>query len=175
MSPGSSTENYPAFAHIGLRENPGKNLNQNHLKAVVYTTPVNDAEDLLQRVENACQLNRDDNTNSPVVFHHCYKNDARLIPFEDLSLATILPIMHVRYLSDYAMNYLALERKRPMQTSDVDDDDDYNDVKLIFETSAVNVQTTRSIPFVLLSLRQHLGDRKASSGASYGTSKTTSS
>ncbi|KAJ4439326.1 hypothetical protein ANN_07448 [Periplaneta americana] len=26
--------------------------------------------------------------------------------------------MHVRYLSDYAMNYLALERKRPMQTSD---------------------------------------------------------
>ncbi|KAJ4430218.1 hypothetical protein ANN_22429 [Periplaneta americana] len=25
--------------------------------------------------------------------------------------------MHVRYLSDYAMNYLALERKRPMQTS----------------------------------------------------------
>ncbi|KAJ4427414.1 hypothetical protein ANN_25036 [Periplaneta americana] len=28
MSPGSSTENYPAFAHIGLRENPGKNLNQ---------------------------------------------------------------------------------------------------------------------------------------------------
>ncbi|KAJ4445332.1 hypothetical protein ANN_07137 [Periplaneta americana] len=28
MSPESSTENYPAFAHIGLRENPGKNLNQ---------------------------------------------------------------------------------------------------------------------------------------------------
>ncbi|KAJ4427031.1 hypothetical protein ANN_26830 [Periplaneta americana] len=28
MSPGSTTENYPAFAHIGLRENPGKNLNQ---------------------------------------------------------------------------------------------------------------------------------------------------
>ncbi|KAJ4433619.1 hypothetical protein ANN_15929 [Periplaneta americana] len=28
MSPGSSTETYPAFAHIGLRENPGKNLNQ---------------------------------------------------------------------------------------------------------------------------------------------------
>ncbi|KAJ4443432.1 hypothetical protein ANN_05101 [Periplaneta americana] len=44
-------------------------------------------------------------------------SNARLIPFEDLSLVTILPIMHVRYLSDYAMNYLALERKRPMQTS----------------------------------------------------------
>ncbi|KAJ4428376.1 hypothetical protein ANN_24395 [Periplaneta americana] len=28
MSPGSSTENYPEFARIGLRENPGKNLNQ---------------------------------------------------------------------------------------------------------------------------------------------------
>ncbi|KAJ4448903.1 hypothetical protein ANN_00295 [Periplaneta americana] len=28
MSPGASTESYPAFAHIGLRENPGKNLNQ---------------------------------------------------------------------------------------------------------------------------------------------------
>ncbi|KAJ4436388.1 hypothetical protein ANN_19020 [Periplaneta americana] len=28
MSPGSNTESYPAFAHIGLRENPGKNLNR---------------------------------------------------------------------------------------------------------------------------------------------------
>ncbi|KAJ4436863.1 hypothetical protein ANN_16995 [Periplaneta americana] len=28
MSPGSCTESYPVFAHIGLRENPGKNLNQ---------------------------------------------------------------------------------------------------------------------------------------------------
>ncbi|KAJ4447321.1 hypothetical protein ANN_09325 [Periplaneta americana] len=28
MSTRSSTESYPAFAHIGLRENPGKNLNQ---------------------------------------------------------------------------------------------------------------------------------------------------
>ncbi|KAJ4439724.1 hypothetical protein ANN_07852 [Periplaneta americana] len=28
MSPRSNTESYPAFAHIGLRENPGKNLNQ---------------------------------------------------------------------------------------------------------------------------------------------------
>ncbi|KAJ4450373.1 hypothetical protein ANN_01794 [Periplaneta americana] len=28
MSPGSRTESYPAFARIGLRENPGKNLNQ---------------------------------------------------------------------------------------------------------------------------------------------------
>ncbi|KAJ4435253.1 hypothetical protein ANN_23831 [Periplaneta americana] len=28
MSPGSNTDNYPAFAHIRLRENPGKELNQ---------------------------------------------------------------------------------------------------------------------------------------------------
>ncbi|KAJ4431404.1 hypothetical protein ANN_20001 [Periplaneta americana] len=28
MSPGSSTDSYPAFAHIGLRENPRTNLNQ---------------------------------------------------------------------------------------------------------------------------------------------------
>ncbi|KAJ4437000.1 hypothetical protein ANN_17132 [Periplaneta americana] len=28
MRPGSSTESYPAFARIGLRENPGRNLNQ---------------------------------------------------------------------------------------------------------------------------------------------------
>ncbi|KAJ4439418.1 hypothetical protein ANN_07542 [Periplaneta americana] len=28
MSPGSNTVSYPAFAHIGLRENPRKNLNQ---------------------------------------------------------------------------------------------------------------------------------------------------
>ncbi|KAJ4428369.1 hypothetical protein ANN_24388 [Periplaneta americana] len=28
ISPGSSTESYPAFARIGLMENPGKNLNQ---------------------------------------------------------------------------------------------------------------------------------------------------
>ncbi|KAJ4437708.1 hypothetical protein ANN_17853 [Periplaneta americana] len=28
MSPGSNSESYPSFAHIGWRENPGKNLNQ---------------------------------------------------------------------------------------------------------------------------------------------------
>ncbi|KAJ4434381.1 hypothetical protein ANN_22941 [Periplaneta americana] len=35
MSPGSSTDSYPAFAHIGLRENSGKNVNQ----YVIHTTP----------------------------------------------------------------------------------------------------------------------------------------
>ncbi|KAJ4443958.1 hypothetical protein ANN_05747 [Periplaneta americana] len=33
MSPGSRTENYPAYAHTGLRENPGKNLNQSLMLA----------------------------------------------------------------------------------------------------------------------------------------------
>ncbi|KAJ4432897.1 hypothetical protein ANN_15153 [Periplaneta americana] len=28
MNPEANTESYPAFAHIGLRENPGENLNQ---------------------------------------------------------------------------------------------------------------------------------------------------
>jgi hypothetical protein len=32
-----------------------------HLKTVVYATPVNDAENLLQRVQNACHVIRDDN------------------------------------------------------------------------------------------------------------------
>ncbi|KAJ4435985.1 hypothetical protein ANN_18609 [Periplaneta americana] len=36
MSPGSSTESYPAFAHIGLRENPGKNLKQMSPNGVYY-------------------------------------------------------------------------------------------------------------------------------------------
>ncbi|KAJ4431290.1 hypothetical protein ANN_19887 [Periplaneta americana] len=35
MSPRSSTESYPAFAHIGLRENPGKNFNQNMGEVIV--------------------------------------------------------------------------------------------------------------------------------------------
>ncbi|KAJ4444457.1 hypothetical protein ANN_06249 [Periplaneta americana] len=36
MSPGSSTESYPAFAHIDLRENPGKNLNQQEDRDITY-------------------------------------------------------------------------------------------------------------------------------------------
>ncbi|KAJ4436484.1 hypothetical protein ANN_16515 [Periplaneta americana] len=43
MSPGSSTESYSAFARIGLKENPGKNLNQNfyfkpHYPILTYAT-----------------------------------------------------------------------------------------------------------------------------------------
>jgi hypothetical protein len=32
-----------------------------HLKTVVYATPVNYAEDLWERVQNSCQVIRDDN------------------------------------------------------------------------------------------------------------------
>ncbi|KAJ4441866.1 hypothetical protein ANN_11726 [Periplaneta americana] len=32
MSPDSNTESYPAFARIGLRKNPGRNLNQNEIR-----------------------------------------------------------------------------------------------------------------------------------------------
>ncbi|KAJ4445030.1 hypothetical protein ANN_06829 [Periplaneta americana] len=34
MSPESTTESYPAFARIGLRKSPGKNLNQ------IFTVPI---------------------------------------------------------------------------------------------------------------------------------------
>ncbi|KAJ4429661.1 hypothetical protein ANN_21862 [Periplaneta americana] len=37
MSPGSSTESCPAFARIGLRENPGKNLNQRFWRVSLST------------------------------------------------------------------------------------------------------------------------------------------
>ncbi|KAJ4437123.1 hypothetical protein ANN_17258 [Periplaneta americana] len=36
MSPESSTENYPAFARIELRKNPGKNLNQTFTISIVF-------------------------------------------------------------------------------------------------------------------------------------------
>ncbi|KAJ4438261.1 hypothetical protein ANN_14200 [Periplaneta americana] len=45
MSPGSSTESYPAFAHIGLRENPGKNLNQ--VQQNLYNSYNHDSENCL--------------------------------------------------------------------------------------------------------------------------------
>ncbi|KAJ4435942.1 hypothetical protein ANN_18564 [Periplaneta americana] len=50
MSPGSSTESYPAFARIGLRENPGKNLNQAHDKDNKYHD--NDKDHDNDRVKN---------------------------------------------------------------------------------------------------------------------------
>ncbi|KAJ4443004.1 hypothetical protein ANN_04653 [Periplaneta americana] len=39
MSPGSSTDSNPVFAHIGLRENPGKNLNQKQTSYKMISVP----------------------------------------------------------------------------------------------------------------------------------------
>ncbi|KAJ4451454.1 hypothetical protein ANN_02916 [Periplaneta americana] len=46
MNPGSSTKSFPAFAHIGLRENPGKNLNQASSEEASLTTLLRDDSDL---------------------------------------------------------------------------------------------------------------------------------
>ncbi|KAJ4441239.1 hypothetical protein ANN_11090 [Periplaneta americana] len=87
MSPGSCTESYPAFAHIGLRENPGKkpqpgrggpipwpprspDLNPldfylwDHLKSLVYSSPVPNLESLRNRIV-ACS---EDIRNTPGVW-----------------------------------------------------------------------------------------------------------
>ncbi|KAJ4443930.1 hypothetical protein ANN_05719 [Periplaneta americana] len=62
MSPGSSTESYPAFARIGLRENPEKISTRSpdltcldfflwgHMKQLVYETVVETEEDLVARI-----------------------------------------------------------------------------------------------------------------------------
>ncbi|KAJ4450184.1 hypothetical protein ANN_01591 [Periplaneta americana] len=79
MCPRSSTERYPAFARIGLRKNPGKNLNQvscpdrdsnpGHLvsrpdaltitaqgtvKDSVYQNILTTPDDMQQRIRQAC-------------------------------------------------------------------------------------------------------------------------
>ncbi|KAJ4445808.1 hypothetical protein ANN_12493 [Periplaneta americana] len=67
MSPGYSTESYPAFAHIGLRKNPGKNLNQvtcpdresnpGHLVSwpdTLTVTPQADLDSLLVKPADQC-------------------------------------------------------------------------------------------------------------------------
>ncbi|KAJ4438882.1 hypothetical protein ANN_14835 [Periplaneta americana] len=61
MSPGSSTENYPAFAHIGLRENPGKNLNQTspNLSDVADSTNTKPNTTNVKYTFDECQLIRE--------------------------------------------------------------------------------------------------------------------
>jgi hypothetical protein len=44
-----------------------------HLKTVVYATPVNDAGDLRERVQNACQVIRDDNFVFERIRHSCVR------------------------------------------------------------------------------------------------------
>ncbi|KAJ4442508.1 hypothetical protein ANN_04095 [Periplaneta americana] len=48
MNPRSSTESYPAFAHIGLRENPGKNLSQEEIKELVGSLTEKRLQNLLK-------------------------------------------------------------------------------------------------------------------------------
>ncbi|KAJ4451569.1 hypothetical protein ANN_03038 [Periplaneta americana] len=55
MSPGSSTESYPAFAHIGLRENPGKNLNQGFVKDITYTQKPRNIDELRLKITQTFQ------------------------------------------------------------------------------------------------------------------------
>ncbi|KAJ4448960.1 hypothetical protein ANN_00352 [Periplaneta americana] len=55
MSPGSSTESYPAFARIGLRENPGKNLNQGFVKDIIYSKKSRNIDDLRVKITQAFQ------------------------------------------------------------------------------------------------------------------------
>ncbi|KAJ4439650.1 hypothetical protein ANN_07778 [Periplaneta americana] len=66
MSPGSSTESYPAFARIGLRENPGKNLNQLPL---VTSRGVQLAALFMQGVETALLAN--DACGAPIPWLMC--------------------------------------------------------------------------------------------------------
>ncbi|KAJ4438800.1 hypothetical protein ANN_14752 [Periplaneta americana] len=71
MSPGSSTESYPAFARIGLRENPRKNLNQ-------VTCPDRDSNpghlvsrpDALTNHDVGKRENPEENSRTYVVFSH---------------------------------------------------------------------------------------------------------
>ncbi|KAJ4436522.1 hypothetical protein ANN_16553 [Periplaneta americana] len=53
MSPGTSTESYPAFAQIGLRENPGKDLNQllHQLKPQDCRKRANFCDEMFRRID----------------------------------------------------------------------------------------------------------------------------
>ncbi|KAJ4427005.1 hypothetical protein ANN_26804 [Periplaneta americana] len=82
MSPGSSTESYPAFARIGLRENPGKNLNQ-------VTCPDRDSNpghlvsrpDALTVTPQRIQQLRAGNGGRRLEFCHWLLVNRRVIPF----------------------------------------------------------------------------------------------
>ncbi|KAJ4447458.1 hypothetical protein ANN_09465 [Periplaneta americana] len=59
MSPGSSTESYTAFARIGLRENPGKNLNQ-VIQSLQHQSALQTIDELIAAIGTAfSQLTRD--------------------------------------------------------------------------------------------------------------------
>ncbi|KAJ4431114.1 hypothetical protein ANN_19709 [Periplaneta americana] len=91
MSPGSNTESYPAFAQIGLRENPGKNLNQ-----VTYPDRESNPGHLVSRpdaltvtpqkrvINNGCEDHRANHTIPPlwmdIFFFSFYGGAGRLVP-----------------------------------------------------------------------------------------------
>ncbi|KAJ4441415.1 hypothetical protein ANN_11270 [Periplaneta americana] len=50
MSPGSNTEIYSAFAHIGLRENPGQNLNQVFLVLLIGVTTTAEESEITNKL-----------------------------------------------------------------------------------------------------------------------------
>ncbi|KAJ4452011.1 hypothetical protein ANN_03524 [Periplaneta americana] len=53
MSPASSTESYPAFAHTGLRENPGKNHNQNKVLRKIFGAKRDEVTGEWRKLHNA--------------------------------------------------------------------------------------------------------------------------
>ncbi|KAJ4434512.1 hypothetical protein ANN_23074 [Periplaneta americana] len=88
MSPGSSTESYPAFARIGLRENPGKNLNQvtcpdrdsnpGHLVSqpdALTVTPQQLSEDDPDRRMQFCELMMERINNNPTFLRQIIFSD----------------------------------------------------------------------------------------------------
>ncbi|KAJ4427327.1 hypothetical protein ANN_24947 [Periplaneta americana] len=62
MSPGSSTESYPAFVRIGLRENTGKKLNQGRNSYVSdrygYTVRKNSPQYMFRNSSHSCHYRR---------------------------------------------------------------------------------------------------------------------
>ncbi|KAJ4441564.1 hypothetical protein ANN_11420 [Periplaneta americana] len=72
MSPGSSTESYPAFAHIGLRENPGKSLNQ--VETSVNNTRGEIATGIASKVKKVLDRNAEYKTLCQISDTLCAKN-----------------------------------------------------------------------------------------------------
>jgi hypothetical protein len=53
-----------------------------HLKTVAYATPVNDAGDLWERVQSACQVIRDDNLVFERICQSCVRRAQACVPNE---------------------------------------------------------------------------------------------
>ncbi|KAJ4425726.1 hypothetical protein ANN_27922 [Periplaneta americana] len=110
MSPGSSTESYPAFARIGLRENPGKNLNQvtcpdrdsnpGHLVSqpdALTVTPQLDAILKHISISAACVLRRDSMV--------CIHKTEQMVPFTEYFNTRESFVMDQRYKNKGTFTY----------------------------------------------------------------------